>query len=73
MAHLAVLVCIRDRTRFECRHGLKGRREAGPQVLKLSRVQPHPADIQPEPHRLAVPEQRAEALPLALGIDAGSG
>lgn len=73
MTHLAALVGVGDRTRFERRHGLKGCREAGPQVLKLSRVHPHPADIQPEAHRLAVPEQRAEALPLALGIDAGSG
>ena len=36
-------------------------------------VQTHPAHVEPEAHRIVVPEQRAEALPLPLGIKSGSG
>ena len=71
VAHLALFIGVGDGPLLEGGHGGKGLLKAGGHGLQLRRIEAHAAHIQPEPHPRVVPEQVAEPLPLALGVQAG--
>ena len=73
VTHLTLFIRVGDGTGLQLGHGLEGLLEARAQAAEHRFIEPHPAHIQPETQTRVVPELAAEPLPLAVGVNAGSG
>ena len=68
MAHLTLLIRIGDRSGFQLLHRSESLVHPRLQLLQVSGVHVHPADVEPNAQIIVIPAEIAEALPLDMSV-----